>query len=115
MNTCKTLIAKLKDFLPWTTFTQIVDWCGGDSRVRMLSCGELYWSTAFGQTPVVVEILFGHGGHVHRIRIFRMGLHDRDFKSPLWSDSDESDKSLHCRGRGAGYPAPPRTDPGVRY
>ena len=30
------------DFLPWTTFTRIVDRYGGDHRVRTLSCAEQY-------------------------------------------------------------------------
>ena len=44
MNTGKTLFAQLMDFLPWTTFTRIVD--RGDHRVRTLSCAEQYRSMA---------------------------------------------------------------------
>ena len=47
MNTGKTLFAQLMDFLPWTTFTRIVDRYGGDHRVRTLSCAEQYRSMAF--------------------------------------------------------------------
>ena len=35
MNTGKTQFAQLMDFLPWTTFTRIVDRYGGDHRVRI--------------------------------------------------------------------------------
>ena len=49
MNTGKTLFAQLMDFLPWTTFTRIVDRYGGDHRVRTLSCAEQYRSMAFAQ------------------------------------------------------------------
>ena len=49
MNTGKTLFAQLMDFLPWTTFTRIVDRYGGDHRVRPLSCAEQYRSMAFAQ------------------------------------------------------------------
>ena len=35
MNTGKTLFAQLMDFLPWTTFTRIVDRYGGDHRVSL--------------------------------------------------------------------------------
>ena len=49
MNTGKTLFAQLMDFLPWTTFTRIVDRYGGDHRVRTLSCAEQYRSLAFAQ------------------------------------------------------------------
>ena len=48
-NTGKTLFAQLMDFLPWTTFTRIVDRYGGDHRVRTLSCAEQYRSMAFAQ------------------------------------------------------------------
>ena len=41
MNTGKTLFAQLMDFLPWTTFTRIVDRYGGDHRVRTLSCAAI--------------------------------------------------------------------------
>ena len=37
------------DFLPWTTFTRIVDRYGGDHRVRTLSCAVQYRSMAFAQ------------------------------------------------------------------
>ena len=49
MNTGKTLFAQLMDFLPWTTFTRIVDRYGGDHRVRALSCAEQYRSMAFAR------------------------------------------------------------------
>ena len=49
MNTGKTLFAQLMDFLPWTTFTRIVDRYGGDHRVRTLSCAEQYRSMASAQ------------------------------------------------------------------
>ena len=56
MNTGKTLFAQLMDFLPWTTFTRIVDRYGGDHRVRTLSCAEQYRSMAFAQLiPTVID------------------------------------------------------------
>ncbi len=33
MNTGKTLFAQLMDFLPWTTFTRLVNQHGGDPRL----------------------------------------------------------------------------------
>jgi hypothetical protein len=33
MHTGKALLAQLMDFLPWTTFTRIVDRYGSDHRV----------------------------------------------------------------------------------
>jgi transposase len=49
MNSGKTLFAQLMDFLPWTTFTRIVERYGGDHRVRALSCAEQYRAMAFAQ------------------------------------------------------------------
>ena len=40
MNTGKTLFAQLMDFLPWTTFTRIVDRYGGDHRDRECFGGD---------------------------------------------------------------------------
>src|SRR5712691_8209055 len=37
------------EFLPWSTFTQIVARYGGDQRVRTLSCAEHYRAMAFAQ------------------------------------------------------------------
>ncbi len=41
MNLGKTLFAQLMEFVPWTSFAQIVARYGGDSRVRSLSCTEI--------------------------------------------------------------------------
>jgi len=49
MNTGKTLFAQLMDFLPWTTFSRIVDRYGGDRRVRTFPCAEHYRAMAFAQ------------------------------------------------------------------
>jgi len=49
MNTGKTLFAQLMDFLPWTTFTRIVDRYDGNRRVRTFSCAEHYRVMAFAQ------------------------------------------------------------------
>ena len=49
MNTGKTLFAQLMDFLPWTTFTRIVDRYDGNRRVRTLSCAEQFRVMAFAQ------------------------------------------------------------------
>ena len=49
MTTGKTLFTQLMDFLPWTTFTRIVERYGGNHRVRTLSCAEQYRAMAFAQ------------------------------------------------------------------
>jgi hypothetical protein len=49
MNTVKTLFSQLMDFLPWSSFTRIVDRYSGDRSVRTLSCAEQYRAMAFAQ------------------------------------------------------------------
>jgi hypothetical protein len=49
MNTGKTLFAQLMDFVPWSSFTRLVDRYDGDLRVRTLTCGEQYRAMAFAQ------------------------------------------------------------------
>ena len=49
MNIGKTLFAQLMDFLPWTTFTRIVDRHGGDRYVKPLACTEQFRVMAFAQ------------------------------------------------------------------
>ena len=42
MNTGKTLFAQLMDFLPWTTFTRLVDQHGGDRYAKSFACTEQF-------------------------------------------------------------------------
>ena len=49
MNTGKTLFAQLMDFLPWTTFTRVVERHGGDRYVKSLACAEQFRVMAFAQ------------------------------------------------------------------
>ena len=49
MNVGRTLFAQLMDYLPWTTFTRIVNRYGGDRYVKLLSCAEQFRTMAFAQ------------------------------------------------------------------
>jgi len=49
MNDGKTLFAQLMDFLPWTTFTRIVERYGGERYVKSLTCAEQFRVMAFAQ------------------------------------------------------------------
>jgi hypothetical protein len=49
MYTGQTLFSQLMDFVPWTTFTRLVERYGGDHRVRTFSCTEQYRAMAFAQ------------------------------------------------------------------
>jgi hypothetical protein len=49
VNAGKTLFAQVMEFVPWTSFTRIVQRHGGDSGVRALSCAEQFRAMAFAQ------------------------------------------------------------------
>ena len=49
MNAGKTLFAQVMEFVPWTSFTRIVQRYRGDAGVRALSCTEQFRAMAFAQ------------------------------------------------------------------
>ena len=49
MQVGKTLFAQVMEFVPWTSFTRIVDRHRGNSGVRTLSCAEQFRAMAFAQ------------------------------------------------------------------
>jgi hypothetical protein len=49
VNAGKTLFAQVMEFVPWSSFTRIVQRYGGDSGVRALSCAEQFRAMAFAQ------------------------------------------------------------------
>ena len=49
MNIGKTLFAQIMDFLPWTTFSRIVNRYGGDHYVKSLTCADQFRVMAFAQ------------------------------------------------------------------
>ena len=49
MHAGKTLFAQVMEFVPWTSFTRIVQRHGGNSGVRTLSCAEQFRAMAFAQ------------------------------------------------------------------
>lgn len=89
MNTGKTLFAQLMDFLPWTTFTRIVERYDGDRRVRTLSCAEQYRAMAFAQLAYReslrdIEICLS----VHASKLYHMGFRQPVRRSTL-ADANE--------------------------
>ena len=97
MNTGKTLFAQLMDFLPWTTFTRIVDRYGGDHRVRTLSCAEQYRSMAFAQLTYReslrdIETCLS----VHASKLYHMGFRQPVRRSTL-ADANESATGVSMR------------------
>lgn len=49
MNVGKTLFAQVMEFVPWKTFSRIIERHGGDAGVRTLSCADLFRVMAFSQ------------------------------------------------------------------
>ena len=49
MNVGKTLFAQIMAFIPWTSFSRIVQRYGGDAGVRRLICSEQFRVMAFAQ------------------------------------------------------------------
>ena len=95
MNTGKTLFAQLMDFLPWTTFTRIVDRYGGDHRVRTLSCAEQYRSLAFAQLTYReslrdIETCLS----VHASKLYHMGFRQPVRRSTLADPGAATDNHL---------------------
>ena len=49
MNVGKTLFAQVMEFVPWKTFTRIIERHKGDAGVRTLGCADLFRVMAFAQ------------------------------------------------------------------
>ena len=97
MNTGKTLFAQLMDFLPWTTFTRVVDRYGGDHRVRTLSCAEQYRSMAFAQLTYReslrdIETCLS----VHASKLYHMGFRQPVRRSTLADANERRDWRIHA-------------------
>ena len=97
MNTGKTLFAQFMDFLPWTTFTRIVDRLGGDHRVRTLSGAEQYRSMAFAQLTCReslrdIETCLS----VHASKLYHMGFRQPVRRSTLADANERRDWRIHA-------------------
>lgn len=90
MNTGKTLFAQLMDFLPWTTFTRIVDCYDGNRRVRTFPCAEQFRAMAFAQLTYReslrdIEACLSAQSH----KLYHMGFQEQVRRSTL-ADANES-------------------------
>lgn len=97
MNTGKTLFAQLMDFLPWTTFTRIVECYDGDRRVRTLSCAEQYRAMAFAQLTYReslrdIEICLS----VHASKLYHMGFRQPVRRSTLADANERRDWRIYA-------------------
>ena len=97
MNTGKTLFSQLMDFLPWTTFTRVVERYGGDHRVRTLSCTEQYRAMAFAQLTYReslrdIEICLS----VQASKLYHMGFRQPVRRSTLADANERRDWRIYA-------------------
>src|ERR1700687_4160918 len=90
MYTGKTMFAQLMEFVPWTTFTRLVERYSGDLRVRTLSCAEQFRAMAFAQLTYReslrdIEICLS----AQTAKLYHMGLREPIRRSTL-ADANES-------------------------
>jgi IS4 transposase len=89
MNTGKTLFAQLMDFLPWTTFTRIVDRYGGDRYVKSLTCAEQFCVMVFAQLTYRESLRDIEAGlSAQAAKLYHMGFRQEIKRSTL-ADANE--------------------------
>jgi len=89
MNVGKTLFAQIMDFIPWTSFSRIVDRYAGNAGVRRMSCAEQFRVLAFAQLTWReslrdIEATLGANAN----KLYAMGLRHRVRRSTL-ADANE--------------------------
>ena len=90
MNTGKTLFAQVMEFVPWTSFTRIVQRYNADSGVRRLNCAEQFRIMAFAQLTWReslrdIEVTLGANSK----KLYAMGFRNPIRKSTL-ADANET-------------------------
>ena len=90
MNTGKTLFAQVMEFVPWTSFTRIVQRYNADSGVRRLNCAEQFRIMAFAQLTWReslrdIEVTLG----ANYKKLYAMGFRHAVHKSTL-ADANET-------------------------
>lgn len=90
MNVGKTLFAQIMDFIPWTSFSRIVDRYSGNAGVRRMTCAEQFRVLAFAQLTWReslrdIEATLGANAG----KLYGMGLRHRVRRSTL-ADANES-------------------------
>jgi len=97
MNTGKTLFAQLMDFLPWTTFTRIVERHGGDRYVKSLVCTEQFRVMAFAQLTYReslrdIEVCLS----AQATKLYHMGLRQEIKRSTLADANETRNWRIHA-------------------
>lgn len=97
MNTGKTLFAQIMDFLPWTTFTRLVNRYGGDRHVKSLSCAEQFRIMAFAQLTYReslrdIEACLS----AQSAKLYHMGFRQQIKRSTLADANESRDWRIHA-------------------
>ena len=92
MNVGKTLFAQVMEFIPWTSFTRIVDRYSGNAGVRRMSCAEQFRVMAFAQLTWReslrdIEVTLG----ANSSKLYAMGLRHAVRRSTLADANDARD------------------------
>ncbi len=97
MNTGKTLFAQLMDFLPWTTFTRLVQQYGGDRYVKSLTCAEQFRIMAFAQLTYReslrdIEVCLS----AQSAKLYHMGFRQEIKRATLADANEKRDWRIHA-------------------
>jgi hypothetical protein len=97
MNTGKTLFAQLMDFLPWTTFTRLVDRHGGDRYAKSFACTEQFRVMAFAQLTYReslrdIEVCLS----AQAAKLYHMGFRHEIKRSTLADANETRDWRIHA-------------------
>lgn len=97
MNTGKTLFAQLMDFLPWTTFTRLVQQYGGDRYVKSLTCAEQFRIMAFAQLTYReslrdIEVCLS----AQAAKLYHMGFRQEIKRTTLADANEKRDWRIHA-------------------
>ena len=97
MNTGKTLFAQLMDFLPWTTFTRLVQQYGGDRYVKSLTCAEQFRIMAFAQLTYReslrdIEVCLS----AQAAKLYHMGFRQEIKRATLADANEKRDWHIHA-------------------
>src|SRR2546428_3943788 len=92
MNVGKTLFAQVMEFVPWTSFSRIVQRHGGDAGVRRMNCAEQFRVMAFAQLTWReslrdIEVTLGANAG----KLYSMGLRHSVHRSTLADANDSRD------------------------
>jgi hypothetical protein len=97
MNAGKTLFAQLMDFLPWTTFTRLVDQHGGDRYAKSFACTEQFRVMAFAQLTYReslrdIEVCLS----AQAAKLYHMGFRHEIKRSTLADANETRDWRIHA-------------------